>query len=427
MSIRILCTGDVHLGRRPSRIPENIDAHALGPAAAWGLFVNSAIELKVHAACLTGDVVDASNRFYEAFSLLQSGVQKLVDAGIAVYAVSGNHDWDVLPRLADRIPEFRLLGRGGKWEQTVLPSKETPAVRLVGWSFPARHFSTNPLANLDPPKAGMATVGLLHCDCGASGGPYGPVALEDLADRNVDAWLLGHIHKPDIRSKSLPLVLYPGSPQGLNPGEPGAHGAWLVTIESGRPPKADHLPMEALRWEQIDVPLEGVGDEDALNATVIDAMRARHDEIRGEMSYTKAVGCRLRLQGRTAIHRRLASLTSGMRTDLKPPFDEVEYFIEKIEDLSRPDLDLEDIAGANDPAGLLARRLLILDRAAPEEAYLELIRAAGEAIHKRRSASAFVSLPDSTDPPGEEEVRDMLVSAGMRMLDNLLAQKESGE
>jgi len=426
MSIRILCTGDVHLGRRPSRVPENIDAHALGPTAAWNCFVRSAIELKVHAAVLTGDVVDESNRFYEAFSVLQSGVEQLVKAGITIYAVSGNHDWEVLPRLAKRIPEFHLLGRGGRWEEAILPSEDMPAVRFLGWSFPARHVSTNPLAGLDPPKRGMATVGLLHCDCGAAGSSYGPTALGDLTGRGADAWLLGHIHKPDILSESLPLVLYPGSPQGLDPSERGAHGAWLVTIEPGRPPKADLLPLAALRWEQIDVPLEGVGDGDSLDATVIEAMRARHDEIHGEMGCTKAVGCRLRLQGRTAIHRLLASLSPDMRADLKPPFDQVEYFIEKIEDLSRPDLDLEDIARANDPAGLLARRLLLVDRGAPEEPYLDLIRAAGRAIGQQRSGSVFASLPDSTEQPGGEDVRGMLMKAGLNVLDRLLAQKEAG-
>ena len=426
MSIRILCTGDVHLGRRPSRVPESIDAHALGPTAAWNCFVRSAIELKVHAACLTGDVVDGSNRFYEAFSVLQSGVQKLVNAGIAIYAVSGNHDWDVLPRLADRIPEFRLLGRGGRWEETILPSEDMPAVRFLGWSFPSRHVSTNPLEGLDPPKRGMATVGLLHCDCGASDSSYGPVALADLTGKSADAWLLGHIHNPGVLSKSSPLVLYPGSPQGLDPGERGAHGAWLVTIDPDRPPQAELLPLAALRWEQIDVPLDGVGDEDSLAGTVIEAMHAKHNDIRGEIGDTKAVGCRLRLQGRTAIHRRLPNLIPDIQADLKPPFDEVEYFIEKIEDHSRPDLAMEDIARSNDPAGLLAKRLLVLERQEPREPYLELIRAAGGVMQKQRSGSVFGSLPDSTEQPADEDVRGMLMKVGLNMLDHLLAQKETG-
>jgi len=406
-------------------VPESIDAHALGPTATWNCFVRSAIELKVHAVVLTGDVVDESNRFYEAFSVLQSGVQQLVKAGITIYAVSGNHDWDVLPRLANRIPEFRLLGRGGRWEETVLPSEDLPAVRFLGWSFPARHVSTNPLAGLALPTPGMVTVGLLHCDCGAADSSYGPVALADLTGRSADAWLLGHIHSPGVLSESLPLILYPGSPQGLDPSERGSHGAWLITIESGRPPKAELLPLAALRWEQIDVPLEGVCDEDSLAGTVIEAMRAKHNEIRGEIGYAKAVGCRLCLRGRTAIHRRLPSVSSDMQADLKPPFDEVEYFIEKIEDLSRPDLALEDIAGSNDPAGLLAKRLLLLDRKTPREPYLELIRAAGRGIQEQRSRSVFASLPDSTEHPSDEEVQGTLRRAGLNMLDHLLAQKEA--
>ena len=425
MSIRILCTGDVHLGRRPSRMPQGADAHALGPAAAWNSFVRSAVELKVHAAVLTGDVVDESNRFYEAFSVLQSGVRKLVNSGIAVYAVCGNHDWEVLPRLADRIPEFHLLGRGGKWEEAVLPSEDMPAVRFLGWSFPARHVSTNPLSEFNVPTRPMATVGLLHCDCGAAGGSYGPVALADLTGSSADAWILGHIHKPEVLSESSPLILYPGSPQGLDPGERGARGAWLVTIDPGQPPKTELLPLAALRWEQIDVPLEGVRDEDSLAGTVIEAMQARHNDIRGEIGDTKYVGCRLRLTGRTAIHRRLPNLIPRIQDDLKPPFDEVEYFIEKIEDLSRPDLALDDIAGANDPAGLLAKRLLLLERQNPREPYLELIHAARRTIQDKRSGSVFASLPDGAKQPGDEAVRSMLMKVGLNMLDNLLAQKEA--
>ena len=423
-SIRILCTGDVHLGRRPSRVPETMDAHALGPTGVWKCFVRSAIELKVHAVVLTGDVVDESNRFYEAFSVLQSGVQQLAEAGIAILAVSGNHDWEVLPRLADRIPKFRLLGQGGRWHETFLQPPGLSQVRFMGWSFPARHISTNPLADYAPPTRPLPTIGILHCDCDAPGSSYGPVALAELRGKPAHAWLLGHIHKPGLLSESLPLILYPGSPQGLDPSEQGSHGAWLITIEPGQGPKAELLPLAALRWEQIDVPLEGVSDEESLGGTVIEAMRAKHNQIRDEMGHTRTVGCRLCLRGRTRLHRRLPSVTPEIQANLRPSFDDVEYFIEKIEDLSQPDLPLEDIARSNDPAGLLAKRLLLLDRQTPDESYHELIRAARQSIQRQRSSSVFASLPDSTDQPTDEEVRGMLRNVGLTMLDHLLAQKE---
>jgi len=117
-------------------------------------------------------------------------------------------------------------------------------------------------------------------------------------------------------------------------------------------------------------------------------------------------------------------VTPEIQANLRPSFDDVEYFIEKIEDLSQPDLPLEDIARSNDPAGLLAKRLLLLDRQTPDESYHELIRAARQSIQRQRSSSVFASLPDSTDQPTDEEVRGMLRNVGLTMLDHLLAQKE---
>ena len=65
---------------------------------------------------LAGDVVEQEDDFYEAYGDLRRGVDRLAAAGVPVLGVSGNHDVQVLPRLADAVPGFRLLGRGGAWE-----------------------------------------------------------------------------------------------------------------------------------------------------------------------------------------------------------------------------------------------------------------------------------------------------------------------
>ena len=74
MGFRLLCTGDVHLGRSPTRVPDTLPARQFSAVAAWRNFVDKAIELQVDAAILTGDIVDENNRFYEAFSPLETGV-----------------------------------------------------------------------------------------------------------------------------------------------------------------------------------------------------------------------------------------------------------------------------------------------------------------------------------------------------------------
>ena len=426
MVIKILCTGDIHLGRRSSRIPETADSHDLRPTAAWRSFVNTAIEQEVDVVILTGDVVDESNKFYEAFSALQSGVERLVAAEIPVLAVSGNHDFDVLPRLVDQIPQFHLLGRGGQWGEFILEKDGARAVRFLGWSFPTRHVSQNPLAEYVPPPGSDAlpTVGVLHCDCDVPTSTYGPVSVTELKAKAPVAWLLGHIHKPGLLSESYPLILYPGSLQGLDPGEPGMHGAWLVTLGQGGTPKAEILPLAGLRWEGIDVALDSAKDEDSLQRAVTGALRERHEQIRGEVGQTRMVGCRLRLLGRTVLHRSLSSFIVDILSNLRPEFDDIEYFIEKAEDLTLPELSLEDVARSSDLAGLMARRILILEHRSPSGAYQDLTGAAGRSIEESRSRTQFTPLPGSGEPLEEEQVRDILMRAGLKALEELLAQKE---
>ena len=425
MTIRVLCTGDVHIGRQPRGLPEGLDARALGPAAAWEAFVRTAIEARVDAVALTGDVVDEANRFFEAYSVLQAGLARLVEAGVAVFAVAGNHDADVLARLADQMPQVRLLGRGGQWEEAFLPGPDgAPIARFFGWSFPGRCVASDPLAGKLLVARPLPTIGLLHCDVDASGSTYGPVTLAELKAQPVDAWLLGHIHKPTVLFDGAPLVLYPGSPQGLDPGEAGPHGPWLVTLEPGAPPQATMLPLAGLRWEGLEVPLDDVAGEADFGPAVVAAMRAGHERIRPGLGQARSVACRLRLTGRTPIHSRLAALAANLLEELSPTFDDVPYFIETVLDDSRPTLPLAQIAASSDPAGLLARRLVMLDERSPADEYEEWIRQGRHAIERARNEGPFVGLDAHGDELTEERVRSLLCRAAWAMLEALLAQKE---
>ncbi len=427
MSTRILCTGDIHLGRRPTRLPDEVDPRALGPAAAFGRFVDLALQRRVHAAVLTGDVVDAGNRFYEAYAILQAGVKKLLDGGVPVLAVAGNHDHDVLARLADEVTGFRLLGRGGHWEEATIPGEDGAPVRLLGWSFPDRHVHVNPLEHGFPDVAADGlTIGLLHCDCDVRSSSYAPVALAELLARPLAAWLLGHVHRPALVHEGVPLVLYPGSPQGLDPGEPGPHGAWIVDFAKGAAPRAELLPLAPLRYEPLEVPLDGAGSENDFERAVLDAVRRRHEAIQPELATVRWVACRLRFTGRTALHRSLPAMAQNVCDALRVPIDEVEYFCEKAEsDATRPDHSLDDLARSSDPAGLLARRLLTLERREPAAAYESVMRRGRRAVEEERKLSAYLILDDAMQPPDDEHVRQTLLRAGFAVLDELMAQKEA--
>jgi len=190
---------------------------------------------------LLGDVVDQRNALLEASGPFMRGVELLRAAGIPVVAVVGNHDVEELPRLVDATDGIDLLGRAGTWQSLVVQRAGRPAVRLVGWSFPTSRVTTSPLDSLDPRmRAGtwgdgagaLPTLGLLHCDLDVPGSHHAPVRRTDLVSVPVDAWLLGHVHKPDALDEDRP-VGYLGSVAPLDPGEPGWHGAWLAHCRAG--------------------------------------------------------------------------------------------------------------------------------------------------------------------------------------------------
>ncbi len=121
MKSEILCIGDIHLGRRSGKLPlemadYEIDPAALTPTATWRAACRWAVENDVDAVLLAGDVVENAQDRFEAYGHLKWGVEKLLAAGIPVFAVAGNHDYDALPRLADQIPDFHLIGRDSRWE-----------------------------------------------------------------------------------------------------------------------------------------------------------------------------------------------------------------------------------------------------------------------------------------------------------------------
>ncbi|HET8985656.1 MAG TPA: metallophosphoesterase, partial [Trueperaceae bacterium] len=235
--MKLLCAADLHLGRRPSRLHDQITddallAAALTPEAAWSALVDLALAERVHAVLLAGDLLDDENDFYVTFGDLQAGVERLIAGGVSVLAVSGNHDVTVLARLARVVPALRLLGEGGVWEVATL-ADVAATVHVVGWSYPSGAVTYSPVGQVAEALSGLAparVVGLLHCDRDQPNSRYAPVSSSELAAAPVDAWVLGHVHKPDFGASSgqegsQRLSGYLGSLSAADPGEEGPRGA----------------------------------------------------------------------------------------------------------------------------------------------------------------------------------------------------------
>lgn len=420
--MKLLCAADVHLGRRPSRLPEGLAGRAadLGPAAAWRRLVDEALRREVHAVLLAGDVVDQDDDFFEAYADLRAGVERLAAAGVAVLGVAGNHDVEVLPRLAEAVPGFTLLGRGGRWQAQRLESADGSRVRVLGWSFPEPQTPSDPLAGGLPERTPEVTVGLLHCDRDQTGSRYAPVRSADLTAAPVDAWLLGHVHKPDITPGRRPIG-YLGSLVGTDPGEPGPHGAWLLEVAPDGGLTLSPVPLAPLRWETLEVPLGALAEPADVTSRIAAALDDLHDALPGPRP--EAVGCRLRLTGRTALRTEIArQLERDDPRTLALTRDGTRYFVHAFGLEALPTHDLEALARSSDPVGLLARRLRLLQgHGDPDEraALLQAAEARLAAVPRRRHLRSA-----GAAPPDRERVAELLTAAALDALDALLAQRE---
>ena len=425
--MKILAVGDIHLGRTPSRLPEELAhperARDLGPVGAWKRTVNVALASGVKAVLLAGDVVERENDFFEAYRELERGVRELTKASIEVIGVVGNHDVKVLPRLAKHIPEFRLLGTGGQWESCRI-ADGADSITLWGWSFPRKEVRKSPLS--DQPfeaKAGV-NLGLLHCDRDAGGSPYAPVTGRELQGAGIDGWLLGHIHKPDALSVESPNG-YLGSLTGLDRSETGPHGPWLLEITRSRIGSVEQLPLAPLRWEFLDVDLEGIGEPAEAEGRIITALQEldRHiteaSNSQGLAFAPDAVGVHITFTGRTRFGTAAQNELSGSgKGVVHTGSGNCRYFIERVDADTRSEIDLEQLAGQPTPPGLLARRLLWLDEPEGHPDRDELVAKARLRLREQGQVPVWAGL-DAGDP----DPVDWLRKAGLRALDQLLAQE----
>ena len=440
-SVRILFVGDMHLGRLPSRVPPaaldqgGMNLRDIGPAGTWKRIVDAAIELEVDAVALAGDLVERDNAMFEAYGPLATGVRKLVEQGILVAGVAGNHDTRVLPKLAAEIDGFHLLGSGGTWSTLPISGKDGLTVNLAGWSFPSPHYTASPLLTAPPQPDGI-TFGLLHADLFDGGSRYAPVKSADLQSVGYRGWFLGHIHKPDpIPTDGTPFYL--GSVTGLKPTETGCHGPVLVQVDRGGNIEARRLPLATLRWEERDLDCSDLADPAIdLAAHLLHVLQSLHDTLENELDETRALGMRVTLTGEVDDPAALEKAARGFefgKAVLR--LGETVLFVQKITNRVTARIDMLQVAGRSDPPGLLARQILALENplqsvpgiSDPAALVDDLVATARRTIGKVDRETAFAPLVGEGGDLSPERIREMLTLSGRLALAGLLAQPKNRE
>jgi hypothetical protein len=406
--MRILACSDIHLGRIPAVLGyPNLSGHS-----AWEAIVQKAVDLKVEALVLAGDVVEKDNAWFEAYGPLLKGLEKLHDANIEVFAVAGNHDAKVFPRLAKEGKHIHMLGLGEKWE-----SIDYKGVRFVGWSFKGNAYRDNPFDSYDTSLKDFpgARLGILHCDVDSQiGGMYASVPSSQFPLSGVPLWVLGHIHAK--RQVGNNLGFYCGSPYALDSSETGDHGVYLLeTMGENSWKEPVFLSLSPWQFCDCEVNLEGIASTDDLMSYIGNALRDIGKE-KVEEGYLGDMYCRLVFVGTvpTDFDLQAALPPEGLESLDIPNENGASIRVQSsFVDNTEFVVDLESLSKGVGPIALLAKQLL------DTESLPGLLDEAQALVQKSYAVSSFMMLQRES----AENVEDLVRKASMALLRTLLRDR----
>jgi exonuclease SbcD len=427
MPLKILATGDIHIGQKVSGLPAN--AESFSARDTWKRIVEWSIGNQVDVIALTGDIVDRDNRYYEAVGTLQSGFARLKENHIQVYAVAGNHDFDVFPQIASSgtLDNVHLLGAGGKWELLAF-EKDGEKIQFAGWSFPVQFITEDPLDSFDLTGINkeIPCIGLLHGEEGNPVSRYAPLSLEKFMNRPVNTWILGHIHKPQILNNTDPYICYPGSPLAFSSKETDSHGPLLITVSGGLISEPERILVSPVRFENIKIDISGSESEEKFRGaiSIITKMDKKAEQSLRDVRF---LVYDITLTGTHNNIRQLESWSDGLAEDFEHETGfNTRIVVSKVNINASPEIqNLEDLARQNSPVGILAQTILAI-RGNTETKFLkQLISDWKEKYNVINNSPVFDPLKEirETDGDPEKTAREYILKESVRLLGELLKQK----
>ncbi len=260
--IRLLHTADWHLDRYFPGLGDNAPVRRREVGRTVGRIVDLAIERKVGALLVCGDVFDQPQA--RSLRWVQGQLSRLADVGIRVLVIPGNHD---------PLPDCRAWSQGVSWpanvtvlvEEAPVSFPELPDVVFQAAPFRRADAAKSPLRALEAVgacPAGRQTdqdaeaeeavaaaeaetaggdapafrVALVHGQYRLAeniGENYGPIEPDEVEQSGFHYVALGHSHSFLDCSRGRTKAFYPGSPARLDFGDQAERRVLLVTLARG--------------------------------------------------------------------------------------------------------------------------------------------------------------------------------------------------
>ena len=328
-----------------------VEAMRAAPREAMKNIVELAIDNEVDFVAIAGDIFDGDWRDFNTGLFFTSQVSRLAAENIPVIFIKGNHDAaSEISRSLRMPPNVTILNHRNPETKHF----DDLGVAVHGQSFADRAVVEDLAQQYPMAVKGLFNVGLLHTSLVGytQHDPYAPTTIDILKSKGYDYWALGHIHARQVISEMSPRIVYCGNSQGRDARELGPKGCELVTV-GGEQITGEFVPIDAVRWVQIDLDIAGHNDLDAL----LEAARVKL------LSYVNTAGgrvlaTRFHVTGTGKAHSALVSNPETVVAEFRNMAIECSNgnaWVERINHDTGPVYDRKALESRDDPIGELVR------------------------------------------------------------------------
>ncbi|MDK2865829.1 MAG: hypothetical protein PWP38_144 [Clostridiales bacterium] len=217
--------------------------------------VTYAVNHKVDGVMIVGDFFDQPQVDYALERFIRQQLTKLLDHGIHLFYVNGNHDpSDTMSVLTSfKANQYFHIFDSDSFKRETVTFESGDIGEFIA-SAHAYKGEQRDLVKRYPVKSnayywvGMAHASVVNAQSTGEKTAYMGTTLPQIESLGYDYFALGHIH---IRQQLSERVAYAGNLQGLNYKEIGGKGGLLVTL-SENSAVVEPVDFNEIQWEAID-------------------------------------------------------------------------------------------------------------------------------------------------------------------------------
>lgn len=321
-SRKILHAADIHLDSPLRNLTQYEDAPAdqIRDASRRALenMVTFAIDQEVDLVVIAGDLYDGDWPDQNTGLFFVSQARKLIDAGIPLSVIRGNHD------AFNKMTVHLRLPKNPDGSEVMLSEKSVEtrefdfgdlAVAVHGRSYRKQHERGDLVKDYPVARSGVFNLGLLHTSLTGFEGhaSYAPCTPIQLADFGYDYWALGHIHqRGEHQIDGAAPVVFSGNVQGRKINEPGAKGCILIEIDSRGETTRTFHPLDVVRFEKFELSAKEIDRVDDVLDQYESWLEQKLDEVDDRLLVP-----RFELSGTTLLHHQLARQYESLEASLR--------------------------------------------------------------------------------------------------------------